>query len=76
MYCFFVVVFKVSFNFILRDIIVKKGEEFKIVIFYDGNFIFKVDWIVVSYVLDIDFQGICIFEKVIIEERLKFVLTL
>lgn len=55
MYCFFVVVFKVSFNFILRDIIVKKGEEFKIVIFYDGNFIFKVDWIVVSYVLDIDF---------------------
>lgn len=55
MYCIFVVVFKVSFNFILRDIIVKKGEEFKIVIFYDGNFIFKVDWIVVSYVLDIDF---------------------
>lgn len=55
MYCIFVVVFKVSFNFILRDIIVKKGEEFKIVIFYDGNFIFKVDWIVVSNILDIDF---------------------
>ncbi|XP_052707844.1 twitchin-like isoform X13 [Crassostrea angulata] len=37
---------KVSPNFIPRDITVKKGEEFKIVIPYDGNPIPKADWTV------------------------------
>nr|XP_034332878.1 twitchin isoform X27 [Crassostrea gigas] len=37
---------KVSPNFIPRDITVKKGEEFKIAIPYDGNPIPKADWTV------------------------------
>ncbi|XP_065941807.1 twitchin isoform X18 [Magallana gigas] len=37
---------KISPNFIPRDITVKKGEEFKIAIPYDGNPIPKADWTV------------------------------
>lgn len=76
MYCTFAVAPKVSPNFIPRDITVKKGEEFKIVIPYDGNPIPKADWTVVSHASDINFQGICTFEKVTTEERLKLLLVL
>lgn len=47
---FFPVAPKVSPNFIPRDITVKKGEEFKIVIPYDGNPIPKTDWSVVGLI--------------------------
>lgn len=69
MYCTFAVAPKVSPNFIPRDITVKKGEEFKIVIPYDGNPTPKADWSVVSNVSDIDFQWNCTFEKVTTKER-------
>lgn len=76
MNCTFAVAPKVSPNFIPRDITVKKGEEFKIAIPYDGNPIPKADWTVVSHASDIDFQGICTFEKVTTEEGLKLLLVL
>lgn len=42
---------KISPNFIPKDITVKKGEEFKIAIPYDGNPIPKADWSVVRIYL-------------------------
>lgn len=56
MYCSFAVAPKVSPNFIPRDITVKKGEEFKIVIPYDGNPIPKADWTVVSMLQTLIFR--------------------
>lgn len=47
MHLLFLVAPKISPNFIPKDITVKKGEEFKIAIPYDGNPIPKADWSVV-----------------------------